>query len=470
MTHSWHPSIWRDHKVLHQPRYDDEKDLARVCARIRRYPPIVSAGEVRDLSRKLAAVAHGQAFILQGGDCAESFAEFHPDTIRDTFRVLLQMAIVLTFATSLPVVKIGRMAGQYVKPRSSPEETRGDQTHPSYLGDMVNDIEFNAGPRRADPARIERGYFHSTATMNLVRALAAGGYADLHKVHRWMLGFVEQSPQAEKYRLLADQISSCTGFINACGITAATSRQIREVDFYTSHEALLMPYEEAMTRIDSTSGDWYDVSAHMLWIGNRTAFAGSAHVAFLRGVGNPIGIKVGDHVKPDDLLKLIDILDPDNIPGRLTLIARMGSDKIMDRLPLLLRRVSDHGKKVIWSCDPMHGNVVKSSTGYKTRPFQRILSEVRDFCAIHRAEGCHIGGIHLEMTGQNVTECTGGSREVTESALSDRYHTHCDPRLNADQSLELAFLLAEELKKVKPMSRLDARQNNNDGSKSQRRA
>lgn len=447
MKNDWKPSLWREYEALHQPKYENVKELNRVLDQLRRCPPLVFAGEIRDLRRNMAKAAQGEAFILQGGDCAESFAEFHPDTIRDTFRVLLQMAIILTFGSLMPVIKIGRMAGQFVKPRSSPTETRDGTTLPSYLGDMVNDIEFSAKGRFPDPKRIERGYYQSAATMNLLRAFAQGGYADLHKVHRWMLGFIEQTPQAEKCREIADRISECVRFIRACGITGQTSRQIREVSFYTSHEALLLPYEEAMTRIDSTSGEWYDVSAHMLWVGNRTALADSAHVAFLRGIGNPVGIKVGHHVKPDDLMRLIDILNPDNDPGRLTLIVRMGSEHIAQCFPKLLTRVIKEGRSVIWSCDPMHGNVVKSSTGYKTRPFEMILKEVRDFCAIHRAENSHIGGIHLEMTGQNVTECIGGTREVTEHALSDRYHTHCDPRLNADQSLELAFLLAEELKK-----------------------
>jgi 3-deoxy-7-phosphoheptulonate synthase len=394
---------------------------------------------------------------LQGGDCAESFAEFHADNIRDTFRVLLQMAVVLTFGAACPVVKVGRLAGQFAKPRSADVETQGDTTLPSYRGDMINGMEFTPEARIPDPERLVRAYNQSAATLNLLRAFAQGGYADLHKVHQWNLGFVADSPQGERYRDLAGRLDETLAFMEACGLTSETTPQIRETDFFTSHEALLLPYEEAMTRVDSTTGDWYDTSAHLLWVGDRTRQVDGAHVEFLRGIANPVAMKVGPSMDADDLLRLIDALNPEDEPGRLTLIARMGADDVERRLPPLVRAVKSRGRTVVWTCDPMHGNTVKSSTGYKTRPFDGILAEVRGFFAVHKAEGTHAGGVHVEMTGQNVTECVGGAQAITEAGLADRYHTHCDPRLNAEQALELAFLISEALKEERGADRSQAR-------------
>jgi 3-deoxy-7-phosphoheptulonate synthase len=447
MTTSWSPDSWRTKQISQMPEYPDAAKLKTVEDTLRNYPPLVFAGEARRLTASLGKVADGKAFLLQGGDCAESFAEFHPNNIRDTFRVLLQMAIVLTYGAALPVVKVGRMAGQFAKPRSAPMEKQGDVELPSYRGDIVNGIEFEAEARKPDPERLLRAYNQAAATLNLLRAFAQGGFADLHKVHRWTLDFVTDSPQGHRYVELADRLSETLEFMEACGLTAETTPQIRETDFFTSHEALLLWYEQALTRVDSLTGRWYDCSAHMLWIGDRTRDPESAHVEFLRGVDNPIGMKCGPNLELDNLLRLIEVLNPKNIPGRLTLIARMGHDKVAERLPALVRAVQKEGARVVWSCDPMHGNTVKSSTGYKTRPFDRILAEVRGFFAVHQAEGTHAGGIHIEMTGQDVTECIGGAQAITEQALADRYHTHCDPRLNASQSIELAFLLAEELKR-----------------------
>jgi 3-deoxy-7-phosphoheptulonate synthase len=446
MGERWTPDGWRTRPIKQAPVYEDAAALAAVEARLSTYPPLVFAGEARRLKARLADVAAGRGFLLQGGDCAESFAEFHPNNIRDTFRVLLQMAVVLTFGAQMPVVKVGRMAGQFAKPRSSDTETVDGTTLPIYRGDIVNGLEFDAAARRADPERLVQAYNQSAATLNLLRAFAQGGYADLHQVHRWNLGFVERSPAGERYEAFARRIDEALAFMAACGIDGVTTPQIRETDFFTSHEALLLPYEQALTRIDSTTGDWYDVSAHMLWIGDRTRQPDGAHVEFLRGVGNPLGMKLGPSSDPDELIQLIDILNPDDEPGRLTLIVRMGSDAVEAKLPALIRRVKREGRTVVWSSDPMHGNTVKSSSGYKTRPFERVLREVEAFFEVHRAEGTHAGGVHLELTGQDVTECTGGAHAITDSALSLRYHTHCDPRLNAEQALELAFLVAERLK------------------------
>lgn len=439
----WTPQSWRQHEARQLPDYPDAAALLAVEKELRGYPPLVFAGEARKLKASLAEVAAGKAFLLQGGDCAESFAEFHPDTIRDTFRLLLQMAVVLTFASKTPVVKVGRMAGQFAKPRSDGFETQGGRSLPSYRGDIVNDIAFEPAGRAPDPRRMLRAYMQSASTLNLLRAFAQGGYATLDRVHKWNLEFVGRSPWAERYQDVADRIGEALDFMAACGVSPETVPQLQGTDFYTSHEALLLGYEEAMTRQDSLTGDWYDTSAHMLWIGDRTRFAGSAHVEFMRGIGNPIAMKIGPSLAADDLLRLVDVLNPANEPGRLTLIARYGADKVEAHLPAMVRAIEREGFTVVWSCDPMHGNTVKSSNGFKTRPFERILSEVRQFFAIHRAEGTHAGGIHTEMTGQNVTECTGGAVAITEEKLGDRYHTHCDPRLNASQSLELAFLIAE---------------------------
>jgi 3-deoxy-7-phosphoheptulonate synthase len=446
MDKSWSPSSWRQFEARQLPVYPDAQDLSRVEGQLRNYPPLVFAGEARKLKSELANVANGKAFLLQGGDCAESFGEFHPDNIRDTFRVLLQMAVVLTFAGKLPVVKVGRMAGQFAKPRSDNMETQGDKSLPSYRGDIVNGIEFTEDARIPNPERMLRAYMQSASTLNLLRAFATGGYATLNRVHKWNLDFVGRSPWAEKYQDVADRIGEALAFMDACGLNAETVPQLQGTEFFTSHEALLLGYEEAMTRQDSLTGQWVDTSAHMLWIGDRTRFEGSAHVEFMRGILNPIAMKIGPSLSAESLLQLIDVLNPDNEPGRLTLISRFGADKIDQHLPALVRAVEREGRSVVWSCDPMHGNTIKSGTGYKTRPFDRILSEVRSFFAIHRAEGSYAGGIHAEMTGSNVTECTGGAIAITEDALADRYHTHCDPRLNASQALELSFLIAEGLK------------------------
>ena len=445
MAANWTPASWRDHEGLQMPDYRDGAALAAAESQLGSYPPLVFAGEARELKADLAKVAAGESFLLQGGDCAESFAEFHPNNIRDTFRVLLQMAVVLTFASKLPIVKVGRMAGQFAKPRSAPNETIGDVDLPSYRGDIINDIAFTPESREPDPQRMVRAYNQSAATLNLLRAFAAGGYANLHQVHAWTLDFMGRSPWAKKFSETADRIGEALDFMKACGIDDQTVPQLKGTAFYTSHEALLLPYEQALTRRDSLTGDWYDTSAHLLWIGDRTRFEGSAHVEYLRGIDNPIGMKVGPSLQPDVLLRLLDTLNPAREAGRITLITRYGHDKIEAGLPPLVRAVMREGHPVVWSCDPMHGNVVKASNGYKTRPFERILAEVRGFFAVHRAEGSFCGGIHAEMTGQNVTECTGGAVDVTEQSLADRYHTHCDPRLNAAQSLELAFLLAEML-------------------------
>ena len=445
MASNWTPDSWRAREARQLPIYPDPAKLAAAEAELRNYPPLVFAGEARALQTDLAQVAAGKGFLLQGGDCAESFAEFHPNNIRDTFRVILQMAVVLTYASKLPIVKLGRMAGQFAKPRSTDTEEQNGVVLPSYRGDNVNDIAFTPEGRVPDPQRMIRSYSQSAATLNLLRAFASGGYANLAQVHAWTLDFMGRSPWAAQYQQLADRIGEALDFMAACGINTETVPQLRTTNFYTSHEALLLPYEQALTREDSLTGDWYDTSAHFLWIGDRTRFEGSAHVEYLRGIGNPIGLKCGPSLAPDVLLRLLDTLDPARTPGRITLITRYGHDKIEAGLPKLVRAVKREGRSVVWSCDPMHGNVVKAANGYKTRPFERILAEVRGFFAVHRAEGTHGGGIHAEMTGQNVTECTGGAIDVTEQSLGDRYHTHCDPRLNAGQSIELAFLLAEML-------------------------
>ncbi|ASV86119.1 MULTISPECIES: class II 3-deoxy-7-phosphoheptulonate synthase [Ochrobactrum] len=446
MTKNWTPNSWRNKPIKQVPFYPDAQALTDVEARLRTYPPLVFAGEARKLKSQLADVAEGKAFLLQGGDCAESFAEHGADNIRDFFRVFLQMAVVLTFGASKPVVKVGRIAGQFAKPRSSDMETLNGVELPSYRGDIINGIDFDEASRIPDPQRQDMAYRQSAATLNLLRAFAQGGYANLENVHQWMLGFVGKSPQAERYAALAQRISETMNFMRAIGITSDSNHSLRETDFYTSHEALLLGYEEALTRVDSTSGDWYGTSGHMIWIGDRTRQADHAHIEYCRGIKNPLGLKCGPSLQPDDLIRLIDLLNPENEAGRLTLIARFGYDKVGDHLPQLIRAVEREGRKVVWSCDPMHGNTITAG-GYKTRPFDRILKEVESFFAIHRAEGSHPGGIHVEMTGKNVTECTGGARAISAEDLHDRYHTHCDPRLNADQALELAFLLAELLKK-----------------------
>jgi 3-deoxy-7-phosphoheptulonate synthase len=456
MASTWTPSSWRGRPGRQLPDYPDAEALARVEAQLSRYPPLVFAGEARNLKKKLADVAAGRAFLLQGGDCAESFAEFHPDNIRDSLRVLLQMAVVLTYGAAMPVVKVGRMAGQFAKPRSTPTERQGDLELPSYRGDIVNGLEFEAGARLPDPARQIQAYAQAAATLNLLRAFTDGGYAALTRVHSWMLGFVDRSPEGQRYRDMADRITEALAFMEACGVTDATTPEIRRTTLYTCHEALLLGFEQAMTRVDSTSGLWYDTSAHLVWIGERTRQPDGAHVEFCRGIANPLGLKAGQGMTADELLTLCEILDPANEAGRLTVICRMGHEQVERRLPPLIRAVQRAGRQIVWACDPMHGNTIVSASGYKTRPFDRILAEVQRFFAVHKAEGTHAGGVHVEMTGQEVTECTGGAQAITDEGLSDRYHTHCDPRLNASQSLELAFLIAAALKDEREALRVAA--------------
>ena len=445
MNTPWTPESWRSKEIRQQPTYPDAVALAEVERNVASWPPLVFAGEARALKKSLAEVCEGRSFLLQGGDCAESFAEHGADNIRDFFRVFLQMSIVLTFGASCPVVKVGRIAGQFAKPRSADMETRSDLSLPSYRGDIINGIEFNEGARIPDPARQEMAYRQSAATLNLLRAFAQGGYSKLENVHEWMLDYVDGSPQADKYNEVANSISEAMAFMQAIGINNETNPKLRETSFYTSHEALLLGYEQALTRTDSISGDWYATSGHMIWIGDRTRQLDHAHVEFFRGIKNPIGMKCGPSLDPEELIKLIDVLNPENEAGRLTLIARFGHDKVEKYLPKLIRAVEREGRKVVWSCDPMHGNTI-TANGYKTRPVRQIMTEVERFFAVHKAEGTHPGGIHVEMTGKNVTECTGGAHAISAEDLSDRYHTHCDPRLNANQAVELAFMVSELLK------------------------
>lgn len=445
MTTAWTPDGWRARQARQAPDYPDTSRREGVEDQLKGFPPLVFAGEARNLTKALAEVAEGRAFLLQGGDCAESFSEFGTGNIRDTFRVLLQMSVILTFGAACPVVKVGRLAGQFAKPRSSPTEVRNGVELESYRGDIINAAEFEARARRPDPERMTIAYAQASASLNLIRAFSQGGLADLNQVHSWNLDFVAETPQSTRYQELADRLTETLEFMAACGLTADTTPQISEIDFFTSHEALLLPYEEALTRQD-TDERWYDCSAHMIWIGNRTRGLDSAHIEFARGVANPVGIKCGPDFSTDDLKMLIDALDPGNEPGRITLITRMGVDKTRDKLPGLIRAVTEAGRKVVWSCDPMHANTHLSTTGYKTRDFNDVLAEMQAFFDVHDAEGTFAGGIHIELTGQNVTECTGGAQAITEDRLVDRYNTLCDPRLNASQSLELAFLIAEELK------------------------
>lgn len=442
----WNKSSWREKNIKQQPTYPNKQELEKVELELSKLPPLVFAGEVRKLKSELAKVCEGKAFLLQGGDCAESFKEFNADNIRDIFKVMMQMAVILTFAGGCPVVKVGRLAGQFAKPRSSDFEEKDGEKLPSYRGDIINDNSFTSESRVPNPRRMIKAYNQSSATMNLLRAFARGGLADLHKVHKWNLGFVKENSLGEKYQELASKITETLEFMEACGITSQNTPMINETVLYTSHEALLLNNEEALTREDSLTGDWVDCSAHMLWIGDRTRDVNDAHVEFLRGVINPVGIKAGPTMSETDLLALIEKLNPQNEPGRLNIIVRMGADKIEKELPKLIRAVKNSGKKVIWSIDPMHGNTIKASNNYKTRIFDEILKEVKGFFKVHEQEGTFPGGVHLEMTGQDVTECIGGTKEVTEENLSSRYNTHCDPRLNANQALELAFLIAESLK------------------------
>jgi 3-deoxy-7-phosphoheptulonate synthase len=447
MATRWTADSWRAKPAQQLPVYPDQKALADVERTLAGFPPLVFAGEARKLKRALSKVAAGDAFLMQGGDCAESFAEHSADNIRDFFRLFLQMAVVLTFGGGCPVVKVGRVAGQFAKPRSTPTETLNGVELPSYKGDIVNDIDFTLAARTPDPQRQLDAYRQSAATLNLIRAFATGGYANLDNAHRWMLGFVKDTPQSGRYREIAERITETLDFMRAIGVDPETHPEMRTTDFYTSHEALLLGFEEAMTRVDSTTGDNYATSGHMLWIGDRTRQLDHAHIEYFRGIKNPIGLKCGPSLKPDELIKLLDVLNPENEPGRMTLIGRFGADKVFDHLPAHVRAVKREGRSVVWSCDPMHGNTVKAASGYKTRPFDLILAEVRNFFAVHQAEGTHAGGLHLEMTGKNVTECTGGARALSDADLNDRYHTFCDPRLNAEQALELAFLVAEAIKR-----------------------
>jgi 3-deoxy-7-phosphoheptulonate synthase len=458
MAERWTPDSWRKKPIAQMPEYPDAAALAAVEAQLATFPPLYFAGEARNLKRQLARVAQGQAFLLQGGDCAESFGEHSANNIRDFFRIFLQMAVVLTYAGASPVVKVGRIAGQYAKPRSSPVEKRDGKELPSYRGDIINDIAFTEEARRPDPQRQIEAYSRSAATLNLLRAFAHGGYASLGRVHQWVLESVTDRQQSQRYIELAGRISEALTFMQACGLDLESHAELRTTDFYTCHEALLLGYEQALTRVDSTSGDWYGTSGHMLWIGDRTRQVDHAHVEFCRGIKNPLGMKCGPSIKADQLLRLIDVLNPENEAGRLTLICRFGAEKVGDHLLPLIRAVEREGKVVVWSCDPMHGNTVTAANGYKTRRFEAILQEVRDFFAVHAAEGTYAGAVHLEMTGQKVTECIGGARitTVTEEDLNDRYHTVCDPRLNADQAIDLAFLLADLIKreradKMKPL-------------------
>ncbi len=445
----WSRESWREFNIKQQPTYPDMNQLKSVEKELNNFPPLVFAGEVRNLKEELARVSRGEAFLLQGGDCAESFSEFNADNIKDMFKVMMQMAVVLTFAGGCPVVKVGRLAGQFAKPRSSDFEEFDGVSLPSYRGDIINDNEFTSSSRIPNPKRMLKAYNQSSATMNLLRAFARGGMADLHQVHKWNLDFVKEGKLGEKYQVLADKITETLEFMEACGITSANTPSINETTLYTSHEALLMNYEEALTREDSLTGDWYDCSAHMLWIGDRTRDVNDAHVEFLKGVKNPIGIKAGPTMTADGLIELINKVNPDNEEGRLNIIVRMGADKIENEFPKLVQAVKKHGKNVVWSIDPMHGNTIKTSNNYKTREFKEVLREVKGFFRVHKEEGTFPGGVHLEMTGQDVTECTGGHKDLTEKDLEARYHTHCDPRLNADQALELAFLIAESLKEAR---------------------
>jgi 3-deoxy-7-phosphoheptulonate synthase len=444
MTKTWSKADWRAKPRVQMPDYPDSAALSGVEAQLAKYPPLVFAGEARRLKKQLALAGEGKAFLLQGGDCAESFAEFSADNIRDTFRVMLQMAVVLTYGAKVPVIKVGRMAGQFAKPRSAPTEVIGGVEYPSYRGDIINGFDATPGARIPDPARMLQAYTQSAASLNLLRAFSTGGFADIHRVHAWTLGFAEHD-KADRYRDISNRISDALDFMNAAGVNSETAHNLASVEFYTSHEALLLEYEEAFARVDSLTGNTVAGSGHMIWIGDRTRQPDGAHVEFCRGVLNPIGLKCGPTTTAEDLKILMAKLNPENEAGRLTLIARFGAGKVGDHLPRLIKTVQEEGANVVWSCDPMHGNTIKAASGYKTRPFDQVLREVREFFAIHKSEGTVPGGVHFEMTGQDVTECTGGLRAVSDENLADRYHTACDPRLNASQSLELAFLVAEEL-------------------------
>jgi 3-deoxy-7-phosphoheptulonate synthase len=452
----WTSQDWRACPIAQAPTYPDPLALDAAEAELRTMPPLIFAGEARALKAQLAHVAAGDSFLLQGGDCAESFAEFHANAVRDTVKVLLQMAVVLSFAAGVPVVKVARLAGQFAKPRSLPSETLNGHTLPSYRGDIVNGIAFDAAARVPDPQRMLRAYNQSAVTLNLLRAFTQGGFADLARVQQWNQAFIAASPQGERYADICRRIQESLAFMAACGLAPASAPQLRSTELYTSHDAMLLNYEEPLARQDSLTGEWYACSAHLPWIGERTRQVEGAHVAFLRGVANPLGLKCGPTMTPDEMMRLIDVLNPGNEPGRLTLITRMGADRIGVGLPPLIHAVQREGRLVVWSCDPMHGNTVTTASGRKTRPFDQIMFELSACFAVHRAEGSHLGGIHIEMTGKDVTECTGGAQQIGEETLEDRYHTHCDPRLNGSQALELAFLVAEELKAERDRKRSTA--------------
>ena len=445
---TWKPNSWRNYPVVQMPTYPDESKVNSVEARLSFKPPLVFAGEVQALKKSLALAEKGNAFILQGGDCAESFSQFSANGIRDTFKVLLQMAVILTYGSSIPIIKIGRIAGQFAKPRSSNVEIIDGIELPSYRGDMINDMEFNKTARQPDPQRLIDGYEQSAATLNLIRAFAQGGMANLEKVHEWTLSFLNNTPETDKYREIADRISESLNFMKACGLTSSSVPQLRETDFFTSHEALLLNYEEALTREDTITAEkgWYATSAHLLWVGDRTRQFDHGHIEYLSGIQNPVGIKCGPSLEKDDLIRLLDKVNPNNESGKVVLICRMGSEKVNEHLPKLIKNIKANGKNVTWCCDPMHGNTIKASNGYKTRRVAEILNEVNNFFLVHKSEGTLPGGVHFEMTGSNVTECLGGANEIKESDLGSRYHTHCDPRLNGSQSLELAFLVSDLIK------------------------
>ena len=444
---NWKKNSWRKYPVKHIPEYPDKKELGMVLDKMSTFPPLVFAGETRHLKDQLADVVDGKAFLLQGGDCAESFAEFNPNNIRDTFKLMLQMSLVLTYSASLPVVKLGRIAGQFSKPRSSPVETKNGVELPSYLGDNINGMEFTEKARVPDPKRLFKAYSQSAATLNLIRAFCHGGFADLQNVHNWNLGFIKNSPELKRFKELEDRIADALAFMQACGINSDFNRRLKTVNFWTSHEALLLPFEETMTRTDSTTGENHDTSAHFVWIGDRTRQLDGGHVEFCRGIENPIGIKCGPTLKADDLINLCNRINPKNEKGKITLISRFGADNVSKHLPKLIRAIKKEGLNVIWSCDPCHGNTIQAATGFKTRPFNSVIKEVKNVFSCHLSEGSYAGGLHIELTGQNVTECIGGAQKISEKDLSSRYRTHCDPRLNANQALELAFLISDEIKK-----------------------
>jgi len=441
----WNPKSWKNKKASQMPLYEDQTEVDEAVEDLEKCSPLVFAGEVRSLHEQLARACHGQGFLLMGGDCAEAFNEFNVDHVRDTFRVILQMSLVLTFGSAMPVIKIGRMAGQFAKPRSEPDEVRGDVALPSYRGDIINNEEFSAEARRNNPQNMVKAYHQSAQTLNILRAFASGGYADISRLHAWNLDFVEQTDEGSRYRKFATKVDESLRFMKAIGVDTSEDT-FTKTDFYVAHECLLLPYEEALTRMDSTTGKYYDCSGHMLWVGERTRELDGAHLEFTRGIGNPLGVKISDKCTPEELIRIIDTMNPNNTPGKLTIIVRMGAEKVRKNLPGLIRAVQREGKSVLWISDPVHGNTRKTNNGFKTRDFDAIRAELRAFFDVHEEMGSHPGGVHLEMTGEDVTECVGGLSDVTEESLNERYNTFCDPRLNGAQALEIAFLIAERLR------------------------